>query len=498
MPNASRALRRPVRKLRRALGCALLLALAAAQIGGSRPDSSFDRIVLVSIDTLRADHLGTYGYPRPISGFIDQMADDGAVFERAYASMSTTGPSHATMLTGLHPIQHGVKRNGRRLADEWTTVAEMLAARGFSTAGFSGTRVHFRTGNLDQGFDHFDEPPGSLRAPYQPADQTLQAARNWLRSQPNDRPLFLLLHLFDVHHPWNPPEIHRRELARRSEEVGFQPSYWNEGQHVPIDFYAGQIEQMRATIDSYDAEIRFVDTELRRFAVDFSAWADGRPTLWIVTSDHGEGLGNHGWLFHGKHIYDEQVRVPLIFHASDHRYAHRRIKEIVQHVDLLPTILDLASMPSRSPAAPNARSAHTAPRTGRSLAGLLQGAPWPDLDTRGAFVQRRSFDPNPAADARASRGEIRPDNRYESGETYAWIEGRWKLIHRTIGRDELFDLEADPYEMRNLAGDQSERLRQMRAALEERLSELGVVPPAAAPPVARETLDQLEALGYLP
>jgi arylsulfatase A-like enzyme len=331
------------------------------------------------------------------------LADDGAVFERAYASMSTTGPSHASIFTGLHPIQHRVKRNGQRLTDEWMTIAEMLAARGFSTAGFSGTRVHFRAGNLDQGFAHFDEPPTSFRAPYQPADQTLQAARTWLLSQPNDRPLFLFLHLFDVHHPWNPPENHRREVARRSEEVGFRPSYWSRTQRIPIDFYADQIGQMRATIDSYDAEIHFADIELRRFAEDFAAWSDGGTTLWILTSDHGEGPGNHNWMFHGKHIYDEQVRVPLIFHASDRRYAHRRIEEIVQHVDLLPTILEIASMPSPSPGARNPRSADAAPRAGRSLVALLQGASQPTVGTRGAFIQRRSFDPNPAADARASR-----------------------------------------------------------------------------------------------
>jgi len=481
-------------KTGRVLVFGLLIAIATGAFGCSPPEHGFDRIVFVSIDTLRADHLGAYGYPRRISSFIDELASRGTLFERAYASMSTTAPSHATMFTGLHPIQHGVRRNGDRLSDEASTLAERLAARGFSTAGFSGSRAHFRAGNLDQGFGYFEEPPDTPCLLYQPADQTLRAAWVWLQRQPNDRPLFLMLHLFDVHHPWNPPEIHRREVARGSAETDFDPDYWISTQRIPLDFYSHQAEQMRATIDSYDAEIRFVDFELRRFATAFAAWAGGATTLWIVTADHGEGLGNHNWLFHGKHIYDEQVRVPLIFYASDHRFANRRVEEIVQHVDLLATVLELAA--GRPPEDTN--SVQAAPSTGRSLVPLLQGLSQPGTAHGNAFIQRRSFDPNPEADARASRGEIRADNRYEAGDTYAWVEADWKLIHRTIGRDELFDLKADPYEARNLAGEQPERLALMRAALDERISELAATAPESAPRVDPATQEQLEALGYLP
>jgi arylsulfatase A-like enzyme len=492
---ARRSSRDPVAKQACVLACGWLIALATAAVGCFQPEGRFDRIVLVSIDTLRSDHLGAYGYPRPVSGFIDELARDGVLFERAYASMSTTSPSHATMFTGLHPIQHGVRRNGDQLSDEATTLAELLSARGFSTAGFSGSRAHFLAGNLDQGFGYFEEPPNTPGAMYQPADQTLQAARTWLRSQPKARPLFLVLHLFDVHHPWNAPEFHRREVVRESAEADFDPDYWISNQHIPLDFYSRRVDQMRATIDAYDAEIRFVDSELRHFASDFAAWAGGGTTLWIVTADHGEGLGNHDWLFHGKHIYDEQVRVPLIFYASDNRFANRRVEEIVQHTDLLATVLDLAAAPS---AGDDAESAHRASSPGRSLVALLQGASPSGERRASAFIQRRSFDPNPEADARASLGEVRADNRYESGDTYAWVEAGWKLIHRTIGSDELFDLEADPYETRNLAGEQRERVAQMRAVLDERIRELAENALGVAPRVGPEAQERLEALGYLP
>ncbi len=481
---------------RTAIG-ALVLVCAAALCGCSEPDDRFDRIVFVSIDTLRADHLGTYGYPRSISPFIDRMAEDGAVFERAFASMPTTGPSHATMFTGLHPIQHGVFRNGRRLDDDSTTLAELVSKRGFDTAGFSGTRAHFRAGNLDQGFDHFDEPPVSAGGLYRAADETLQAASTWLRTQPNDRPLFLMLHLFDVHHPWNPPEEHRRQVAGRSLAVGFEASYWNQTHQIPIDFYSDQVDQMRTTIDAYDAEIHFADAELSRFATDFAKWADDQTTLWIITSDHGEGLGNHGWLFHGKHIYNEQVRVPLIFYSTDRRFAGRRIKPIVQHVDLLPTLLDLAADPS-SPTPEDNRPEATDAHSGRSLVALLQGAPNDAVDSPGALIQRRRFDPNPDADARALRGELHPDNRYEPGDTYGWIQGDWKFIHRTMGTDELFDLASDPYEMQNLASPHAERVQRMKSSLDARLAELKPATQPTAPPVSSETQTRLEALGYLP
>jgi len=476
------------------------MACAIAAIGCSAPAPPFERIVFVSIDTLRADHLGSYGYTRPISPFIDRTAAAGVLFERAYASMPTTVPSHATMFTGLPPILHGVLRNGRRLADERITLAERLAARGFVTAGFSGTRAHFSASNLDQGFSHFDERPRGVGGVYRPADQTLQAARDWLRDQPNDRPLFLLLHLFDVHHPWDPPEVHLREVVRLSKEAGFDLNYWTHAQHIPLEFYSNRVEKMRRTIDAYDAEIHFCDAELGRFADDFAAWADGQPTLWIVTSDHGEGLGNHDWLFHGKHIYDEQVHVPLIVYASDHRFAPRRVDSIVRHVDLMPTILELAS------GANGARSEATAPveddvQTGRSLASWLRGStPEPSgaSANRTALIQRRSFDPNPAADARAQREGLSPDNRYEPGQTFGWIDSHWKLIHRTIGEDELFDVASDPYETRNLATEQPQQLARMRSALDAKLAELEPRAPAAAAAVSAETRRRLDALGYLP
>lgn len=446
----------------------------------------FRRIVLISIDTLRADHLGAYGYPRPVSPFIDSLASRGVVFERAHASMATTTPSHATMFTGLHPIQHGVLRNGRRVSDDARTLAEHLTERGYRTAGFSSTRSHFGRTNLAQGFGHFDEvspEDGHRRG----ADATVDAALAWLADPAVDDPLFLFVHLYDVHHPWEPPDADREQAAIWP--AGSGPEYWSQVQFIPPDFYPEGPERLHRSLDAYDGEIHFVDRQLRRIEQALAARPDA-PTLWIVTADHGEGLGNHDWLFHGKHIYQEQIRVPLIVHASDGRFPSRRVRDVVGHVDLFPTLLELVP-----PAAP-AQSADPVPdRPGRSLVPALLGT---DAGSVQAFAQRRQFDPDPVSDARAARGELPSDHRYEPGETYALVVDDWKLIHRTRGADELFDLAADPYETDNRIEREPERARELMQELRRQLDRFDSQRAQPAEPVDPETAESLEALGYLP
>ena len=195
-----------------ALGAALLAA--AALCCGGDPDAgptsmsqslAYDHIVFVTLDTLRADHLHTYGYPRNISPFIDGLAERGVVFERAYASISSTGPSHATMFTGLYPLQHRVQKNGQGLPNEFVTLAESLAARGFDTGAFVSSRASLRSGNLDRGFQVYDDPQRKTGAPYRPANETIDAAIDWLENRRDSGPYFLWLHLFDMHLPWRAP-----------------------------------------------------------------------------------------------------------------------------------------------------------------------------------------------------------------------------------------------------------------------------------------------------
>jgi arylsulfatase A-like enzyme len=445
-------------------------------------DLPFDRIVLVSIDTLRADHLGAYGYPRDTSPFLDELARQGVVFERAYAAMSTTAPSHATLFTSLYPLQHRLLQNGFKLRDDFLTLAELVSDAGFATAGFVSTELHFAVSNLQQGFATLDEPRLRRRQHYRNADETIDAARQWLRGLEPDARFFLFVHLYDVHTPMRPPARHLAALAPASEEERRSLTHFLTERHrVPLDFYRNNPDAMLERITAYDAEIRFVDAELRRLFEAFQALDLGRRVLWIITSDHGEGLGDHDWLGHGRHIYEEQIRVPLIFYSSEQPLGPRRVAELVEHVDLLPTI---ASLVGHS----DALAAQLPPVQGRSLAPVLDGEPLAPSE-RAAFAQRQPFKPSDGPGAKESRG-------YELGNKYALVEGRWKYIYRTIGGDELYDLSADPNEMRSLAGSgREERREQMKTRLLKRVEELRG--DFEAESVDPETLEKLEALGYV-
>ncbi|MGH0031398.1 MAG: sulfatase [Myxococcota bacterium] len=453
----------------------LLGATLLAACGSGRPAApTWDRVVFVTLDTLRADHLGAYGYPRPTSPFLDSLAERGVVFERAYAPMSTTAPSHATMFTGLYPLQHGIERNGQRLPDGVGTLAQQLRGAGVTTAAFVSTRVHFQPAGLHRGFRVFDRPPREPRRPYRPANETVEAARRWLAACGSCERLFLWIHLFDVHDPHQAPAEHREALAVAPSDVARLADFYTGERGVPADYLPSRalVEAMAA----YDAEIRFADQELSRLYETVSARLPD-PVLWIVTADHGEGLGNHGWRGHGKHIYEEQVRVPLIVHASDGSLVPGRVDGLVEHTDVLPSVLEL--MVEGAAARPAAE--------GRSFVPALAAAP---LAPRTAFVQRRTY---------AQDGPSTRETGWEPGLKFALVEPRWKFVHHTAGGEELFDLERDPYELDDRIHEEGAVAARLREALQARLAAVseGRVVPESAATVDEDTLRQLEELGYV-
>jgi arylsulfatase A-like enzyme len=395
------------------------------------------------------------------------------------------------MFTGLYPLQHRVQKNGQGLPDPFVTLAEILSDGGFTTAAFVSSRASLRSGHLDRGFRTYDEPRKAVDDPYRPAEETIDAAIAWLAGHRDSGHLFVWLHLFDPHKPWQAPLAHLRAVASGSEaDKQRVMRFLVEEHHIPIAYFGNDANALLQTIDEYDAELSFVDTELARFHAAVSRRDFAARTLWIITSDHGQGLGNHHWMLHGKQIYDEQVRVPLIFYASDESLAPRRVPEIVEHVDLLPTIASLTGTANRL-------SEQFLPIQGRSLAPALAGEGAATVPPRAAFIQRRIYDPNPGAEARIREepGEMRTI-RYEPGEKYGLVERRWKYVHRTHGRDELFDLQEDPYETRNLVAEQPERAREMKERLLARVNALREAATLEPEPVDAETAELLEALGY--
>ena len=380
-----------------------LLGPKAAEKGTGRPN-----VVLVSIDTLRLDHVSAFGYGRPTTPALEALARDGFRFERAYSPMPITGPAHTSLMTGLTPRGHGVRNNGAVLAASAVTLAERLREAGYRTGAIvSGYPLAQRFG-LAQGFDSYDDqfeaasasiPAGNwegepLKAPYdRRADATVERALRWLERQgPSAQPFFLFLHLFDPHSPYDPPEPHASAFATAAGSVA----------------------------DRYDGEIAFADAQLGRFFEALRRQGLRERTLIVVASDHGEGLGDHGQAEHGWVVYEEAVRVPLLF-SWPGGLRPGSSSALVSLADVAPTLLELVG------AAPLPRVADSG---GRSLAAILldRSHPWSRHVTLEADHSHRW--PQRAA-----------------------TDGRLKLVEsgsRRLPQRELFDLLLDPHELHDI------------------------------------------------
>jgi arylsulfatase A-like enzyme len=443
------------KSVRRALLGALLVPLALACARESGPPN----LVLISLDTTRRDHGSVYGYGRETTPNLERLAAEGVLFSLAYAPAPTTGPSHATLFTSLHPITHRVVKNGRVLVPAHRTLAERLRERGWATAGVVSSYVLDARFGWDQGFelwdDDFDRATATTMVPSgsgvevfdRTADATTRRAVSWLESERDtSRPFFLFVHYMDPHEPWvAPPEFVERFRTP----------------DVPVDGVSGLIAR-------YDAEIAFTDQQIGELLAALERLGLAKDTIVAVSADHGEGLLQHGELHHGTQLYEEQMRVPLLLRWPRGLPAGRVIDGAVSLIDLAPTLLELAGVP------PEAGDA----MQGRSLAPVLEGrAP---LDpARPIFL-------------------FRPNNTEIPGEQYAVRQGDWKLIRGPgEGRRELFDLSQDPREREDRAAAEAARAdaleRQIAAWLREHER-----PDPAPGGVSPEDLERLRALGYVP
>ena len=442
-----------------------------------------DRIVLITIDTLRADHLGYHGYPRETSPFIDELARNGTVFQRAFSSMATTAPAHASIFTSLYPIQHNVLKNGHRLNDAVPTMAELLSTMNYSTAGFVSAYPLFKHANVDQGFDVFDQPILEQGTLYRKADRTMDSVTKWLAQRESTEKFFLWIHLYDPHTPHQPPKAFLRKFTKQPKETreSFARFLLDE-HHVDLNYYNENIENMLRVIDAYDSEILFVDSEIRRVYKDLREKGFGPHTLWIITSDHGEGLGNHRWLRHGKHIYNEQIHVPLIFYFSSGSFPASSVEQLVEHIDILPTVIELVGGEIGN---------QVQPVQGSSLVPLLStdGRIFP---AKYAFSQRRNFD-----GVKQPREIIPEKTNYEEGDKYSLQNSEYKYIHRTQGTDEFYDIREDPYEVNNIVGSNPEIENSMREKILLKIKKLTQAARSKPASVDKQTLEKLRSLGYV-
>jgi len=443
---------------------------------------TLDRIILVTLDTLRADHLGLYGYPRNISPFMDALAAHGILFQRAITSISTTTPAHASLFTALHPLLHNVLKNGHRLDSSFVTMAEQLRQQGYMTAGFVSTNRHFIAGNLHQGFDVFDEPSDHYFK-YRRSRGTVSRAIAWLKKRRPTDEFFLWVHLFDPHDPYKTSistcVVIKEETAEQRQ--GFV-EYLLEKQHVDLGFYDNDAENMLKVINAYDAEIYYMDGHLRRLFHYVQDSKLASNTLWILVADHGEGLGNHGWMGHGKHIYTEQIHIPLIFYFSSGSEAGLKVGRMVELVDIFPTVMELIG---------GSITGQSHPVQGESLVPLFSGAA-DKYRKEFAFVQRRHYQQR----VNAQISEARTYD-YEEGEKYALLDGEYQYIWRTQGADELYCLKENPYEINNLIGQGLPQEKRLKDVLCHQVAKSKASVSRVPESVDPETLKKLKGLGYI-
>ncbi len=378
-------------------GCGALALLACSPAGRPR------LVVLIVIDTLRADHLGCYGYGRIHTPHLDSLATAGTLYENALTVAPITLPAVASLLTGTYPLQHGLRDNGGyRLNDAWETLAERLRAAGFATGAFVSSEVLASARNLGQGFEVYDDDLSAPMKFYDPklqrleqvrqgverrADQTVDRALAWLAGVAG-RDAFLCVHLFDPHVPRDPPP--------------------------PFDAdYPGH---------PYDGEIAFTDREIGRLLAGAAHHWRPEQILTVAVGDHGEGLRDHEEELHGVLLFEETVRVPLI--VSGPRVPRgQRVAAVVRTVDVTPTLCALAGLdaPAESP--------------GTTLPGLR-------TDRRAAGERR-------GAAAVAYLETLRPRLAHDWCELRALRTDAWKLIEGP--EVELYDLRGDPHERHDAA-----------------------------------------------
>jgi len=387
-------------------------------------------IIVVSIDTLRADHLPAYGYTKVRTPAIDALAADGVVFERAYSHAPQTLPAHVALLSGQLPFETGVRDNvGFTVKRGERLLPQMLRDRGFTTGGVVSSYVLRKETGISQGFDFFDDemPPSSpelsIGQVQRDGAESEAIAEHWLDTIGTSR-AFLFLHLYEPHKPYAPPERF-------------------------------------ADYDPYDGEIAYADEIVGRLVRYLKSHQLYDRSTVILLSDHGEGLGDHGEQEHGLFLYDEAIHVPLVVKQEGNTGSGRRVTDLVQHIDLVPTILDLVKAPG------------SGGFRGRSLKPVLEGT--------GTL-------PAPSVYAEALYA------RYHFGwsELTALTDDRYRYVKAP--REELYDLQHDAHEHANIADERPQARQALRRAL-DRVSAGATIPvPAEVPPDARE---RLQALGYV-
>jgi arylsulfatase A-like enzyme len=422
-----------------------LLLVVVSDLSAQAPSPARPNVVVVFIDTLRADHVHCLGYERETTPSFDSVAAGGTLFETAIAPSSWSLPCYASIFSSLYPPAHGVDELRQYFDKSFLTLPKILGTYGYDTAGFVGGGHLSRIFGLDNGFElYLDQPHfGSFY-------HTVPEALKWI-DRPRDGPFFALIQGYDLHAPYQPPlgfaelydpdyrgPIHdlkvltsevllniTNNVLRRSRPDAAPERLAAAGTRTATDSFSSapldvatdaRLEHLPLTeadrrhlVAHYDGALTYADSWLGVLVEELRVRSLLENTLLVVAGDHGESLGEHGYYGHRVDLYDEQLRVPLLFSGPGIE-ASRRVTQVVELVDLAPTLLDLCSIPP------------CREFQGRSLAAAVRkgSAPPPIDENRAAFSSLNN------------RLSVRTS--------------RWHLIHFSTGKTQLFDLAADPTE----------------------------------------------------
>lgn len=445
-----------VRRLRPV--AALMAACGALLAGCGGPPAAGDvNVLLLTVDTVRADHLSSYGYARETTPSIDRLAAEGVLFSNVYAQRSGTWPSLTSILTSRHPRSHGVRANGEQLDPAVQTIAELLAARGYTTAAFLCNMINAPNRGFaeKQGFKTGDRDAAALRA-----------VLPWLESN-RDRSFFLWVHLMGPHDPYTPGRGFSRKF-----DTGYRGPL--DGKRLTLDaIYQGRLRLSRRAlahiISRYDAKLAEVDSRVGAILDQLDRLDLADRTLVVFGSDHGEELYDHNFYFlHSASIYASALHVPLIVRLPGVLPAGARVDAVSENLDIAPTIFELLEVPT------------PAEFEGASLLGRIRGEKGEDAPGRAI-------------------------SELGSG-VYSLRTGRWHYIYNPKGyrgqngwfpveREELYDVVSDPLEKRDLAAERRDVAHELWSDLD---TWIGEGPDEYRPQaLSPEVRDELRALGYI-
>ena len=433
-------------------------------------------VFLVTIDTLRADRLGVYGNPIIKTPHLDALGQDGAVFLKAFAQSSTTTPSHASLFSGLYPRDHKAYSNFESIDKSLPNITNDFAISGYDTMALVNMR-HLNP-EISGIASHFDTVIKSES--YRNVSDSVDTVMTWLKSRRGDpRPVFVWLHLVDVHTPYKPPApfdrlyYHGDEHAEGHDSLDYiwptLPDYLAD--HRSFQDWLKDVRDVDWVVAQYDGAVTYVDYHLGRlFSEVESFFGPDHPAGWVITSDHGENLGEHGMHFVHTGLYDTTIQVPLIMTLPGYQLSEPRLHELVELVDLRATFLDYLGLKTEDPT------------RGRSLLPLMSG----QLGEQKDYV----FSEHAGRSLAALRTQ---DWKYIRHQRDSTVEKSYPFVD---GFEELYDLRKDPLERNNLASNQSEIIFDFRRKLNS-IRELEGILAAERPEILAKDLEELRALGYV-